>query len=369
MRSSIYPRFIFVTLFALPLTFGDSAASADQDGHRQPDPNQAAESQTPPRFRLAETRTLGQALDELGSEIGIEFRQPGDPTMAITPVDKPLTFWPALDHVLDEADLDIDRYGGDRQSLQLRPRRPGRPSRVDSATYTGPYRLEPTVVTSRRVFRTEALNGLGIEIELGWLPGVTPIGVTLPLDRLVAKLDDGQTIRASGAGNVDVATGREIPIARFQLPLQLPVGQPQSIVTLAGEIRSLLPGPPHRFEFSLNEIGEVQTRQAATVVLEDVRKNGELHELRLAVDFESPGAAMESHRGFLLDNQAVVVFADGSRTEPLGYELYRQSETGIGIGYLFAIGPTAEEARLVYETPTSIVSDETEFLIRDIGLP
>ena len=320
--------------------------------------------------RLGTANTLGAALEAISRDSGLEFEHPLEDSTPINPFESPLPFWHALDYVLDETKLDIDYYGGDAQTIRLQPRQEGRPSRVDSAAYAGIYRLEPTIVTSRRVLKRGDLSGLSVEIELAWKPGITPIGVSIPLDRLSATLDDDQTIKAQGDfGNIDVATGREIPSTDLQLSLQLPAGSPTKLTTLSGQIRSMLPGETHRFDFPLKTISASQTSGAVTVRLEDVRKNGELHEVRLGIDFEAPGQAMESHRGFLLDNPVFVTDAADARQEHLGYQLYRQSATGIGISYLFDLGDSAEAATLTYETPTAVVKNEIDFVIDNILLP
>lgn len=331
---------------------------------------QAAQQPADSDIRLAGAATLGAALEAISRDSRVEFKHPLPAETPITPYDAPLPFWHALDYVLDQANLDIDYYGGDAQTLRLQPRRPGRPSRVDSAAYAGIYRLEPTIVTSRRVLRNDELSGLSVEVELSWKPGVTPIGVTLPLAQLAADFDDEQRVQAqSQIGSIDIATGREIPTADLRLPMQLPAGQPGKITSLSGQIRSLLPGATHRFEFPLHTVSVRESAGSVSVQLEDVRKNGELHEVRLGVEFQSAGAAMESHRGFLLDNEVFVLASDGTRLEHLGYQLYRQSQTGIGIAYLFDIGPTAAEAKLVYSTPSSVVQNEINFLLKNIALP
>lgn len=320
--------------------------------------------------RLAGAATLEAALDAISRDARVEFKHSLPAETPITPYDGPLPFWHALDYVLDQAHLDIDYYGGDATTLRLQPRRAGRPSRVDSAAYAGIFRLEPTIVTSRRVLRNDELSGLSVEVELSWQPGITPIGVTLPLNQLAATLDDDQRVQAqSPVGNIDIATGREIPSTDLRLPLQLPAGRPGKITSLSGQIRSLLPGVVHRFEMPLHTVSARESVGSVTVQLEDVRKNGDLHEVRLGVEFQSPGAAMESHRGFLLDNEVYVLASDGARVEHLGYQLYRQSQTGIGIAYLFDIGSTVADAKLIYVTPTSVVQNEINFLIENIPLP
>ena len=54
----------------------------------------------------------------------------------------------------------IDFYGSEDATLALVPRAEKRPSRFDSAAYADAFRLEPTIVTSRRVLSDESLSGM-----------------------------------------------------------------------------------------------------------------------------------------------------------------------------------------------------------------
>ncbi len=320
--------------------------------------------------RLAGATTLTMALEAISRDSRIEFEHRAPPETPIQPFVSPLPFWHALDYVLDQANLDIDFYGGETNTLALVPRRSNRPSRVDSSAYADPFRLEPMMVTSRRVLHDAGLSGLSVELELSWKPDVQPVGITLPLGQLVAKLDDGATATAQSAdGTIDIAPTANVPMAMVQLPLSLPAGRPTKIVALSGRIESMLPGEIKPFEFALSQGTQTQTADSVTVVLEQVRANGPLHEIRLGVEFKSPGKAMESHRGWLLGNEVSVTMPDGSRQDHLGYELYRHNENGIGIGYLFDIGAEPGEAKLVYRTPTSVVRKEIDFVIQDISMP
>lgn len=320
---------------------------------------------------LSDRRTLGTALQAIAEHHAIEFRHPLPDETPIQPPAKPLSFWQALDHVLDEGGLDLDPYGGDSKVWKLRVSQPMRPRRAASATYAGTFRLEPTVVTSRRVLRQPALSGLSVEIELAWPPGAKPIGLTLPLDRIRAVLSDGETLAAAGGGGgvIDVATGPDIASAVLQIPLQFSPLQATQIDALTGQLRSLLPVDPQRFELPLDATATAQSRGSITLRGEGVRKNEELHEVRLGIEVDVPSEAMESHRGFLLNNEVYAVTADGTRVEHLGYQLYRQAENGIGIAYLFDVGDSVAGCKLIYESPTRIVRDQVEFVIENIPLP
>lgn len=321
-------------------------------------------------IQLGNAATLGEALEAISRDSGIEFDDVPNAEQRITPFGSPLPFWHAVDYVLDQTDLDIDFYSGEAGVISLRPRAENRPSRVDSAAYAGIYRLEPVIVTSRRVLRDASLSGMSVELEVSWKPDAHPLGITLPFTHVLAKLDDGATVGSPElAGAIDIAPSNEVATSTIQVPLDLPAGRPTKIVSLSGKIVSMLPGETKQFDFPLKIASQTQTVDSVTVNLEDVRKNGPLHEVRLGVEFKSPGKAMESHRGWLLSNEVYVSMPDGSRQDHLGYELYRHNETGVGIGYLFDVGDTPGEAKLVYKTPTAVVENEIDFVIQDIQMP
>ncbi len=331
--------------------------------------NAAASDPQGSEVRLTGATTLGQAITAIMADSGIDVRCDADPSLPITPHDGRLPFWHALDHVLDSVDLDVDRYSP-AGTLRLVPRHQSRPSRVDSAAYAAVYRLEPILVTSRRVLHDSTRSGLSVELQLAWKPGRSPIGISLPLESLTARLDDGNTIQPpADAGQLDVSTGPDVHSLGLRVPLPLPEGRPTQITELAGRLRSMLPGRSHDFEFRLDAPNQTKSEQAVTVTVESLTKTAALSEVRLSVEVREAGTAMESHRGWLLDNVAIVRMSDGSERSHLGFQLYRQTQEGIGVGYLFDLGDSPETATLVYRTPTAVVREEVDFVIQDIPLP
>ncbi len=321
-------------------------------------------------IRLDQATTLGQALEAISRDSGVEFENRADESIAFTPVETPLPFWHALDLVLDQAGLDINFYGGGRGMLQLVPRREGRPSRVDSAAYAGVYRIEPTSVTSRRSLNQPNLSGLNIGVEISWEPRVTPIGLTIPVKQLAARLDDDAVLQPQESSEtIDIATNSEIAFSEFYMPMQLPAGQPEKIESLSGIIRALLPGKRQTFELPLSEPSAKRTIDAMTVQIEAVRKNGPLHEIRVGVELKDADRSLESHRHWVFENQAYIRTKDGSRADHLGFEVYRQTESSVGIGYLFDLGDSVTESTFMYESPTAVVPNEVSFVIQDIPLP
>ncbi|TWU20228.1 hypothetical protein Pla52o_47430 [Novipirellula galeiformis] len=321
-------------------------------------------------IRLDGVKTVGEAFEAISRDSGVEFEYHGDTSVPIQAVATPLSFWHAVDLILDQANLDVNFYGGERESLQIVTRESDRPSRVDSAAYAGVYRIEPTSVNSRRVLNHPKLSALNLSMEISWEPRMTPIGLSIPIAQLRGTLDDGAALKPQETGEtIDIATNSEISFSEFYLPMQLPAGQPEKVESLSGVIKALLPGKRQVFELALSEVGNKKKLDAMEVQVEELRKNGPLHEIRVAITLDDAGRSLESHRQWIFENSAYVKRPDGSRADHLGYEVYRQAANGVGIGYFFDLGDAVIDSTLIYESPTSVVPNEVSFVLQDILLP
>lgn len=321
------------------------------------------------RIQLGDAKTLGEALEVISRESKIEFEHSADESLPIQSSNAPLSFWHAVDLVLDQCDLDINFYGGDRETLNLVARQEQRLSRVDSAAYSGVYRIEPMSVSARRVFNQPGQSSLNLSMQITWQPGLTPIGLTIPIDQLSGELDDGQSLKPQTTEKtIDIAANSELAFSEFYLPMELPTESPGKIESLRGTIESLLPGKRHEFELPLTDVGVEKTVDSMTVRLDRVQPNGALYEVRFVVELKGADRALESHRQWIFQNPVHVRDGDGNRIENLGYELYRQTESSVGMGYLFEID-SLENAKLVYESPTSVVRNQVDFVLQDIKLP
>ncbi len=322
------------------------------------------------QVRLSQISNLGEALEAISRDSGVEFEHEANESIAVSPIPTPLPFWHALDFVLDAANLDINFYGGDQDTLKLEPRAKGRPSRVDSAAYAGVYRIEPTAVTSRRNLSKPDLSGLNIAVHISWQPTTTPIGLIIPVAQLSGRLSNSSRLKPqTSSEKIDVATNSDLAMSEFFLPMQLPADQPRKIKSLSGVVRAMLPGKRQTFNLGLSESASSNTIDAMTVTVEEIRKNGPLHEIRVGVELDNADRSLESHRHWIFENAVHVQRKDGSRADHLGYETYRQTSSGVGIGYLFDLGDAVGEATLVYESPTAVIQDEVSFVIQDIPMP
>ncbi|KLU01863.1 putative signal peptide and transmembrane protein [Rhodopirellula islandica] len=329
-------------------------------------------------IRLQNAKTLGEALEAISAASEVEFdleaAGPGiDPGQSIQAPRSPLNFWHAVDHVLDQADLDINFYGGDRTTLMLIPRQANRPSRVESAAYVGIYRLEPTVVTARRVLRSPELSGLNLNLSIEWQPNRTPIGLSLPISAVNGKLSSGEALVPQTSGEtIDIATNSEMAQSEFFLPMQLPSLPAEKIERLSGTLTAMIPGRRETFTLDLNDPAASQTEDQMTVAIESVRDADPLREIRVGVELQSAGRSLESHRQWIFENEAYVLLEDETRLDHLGYQVFRQTDSGVGIGYLFdfgAAGSPPPGSKLIYESPTSVAQDAVDFILNDIPTP
>jgi hypothetical protein len=119
----------------------------------------------------------------------------------------------------------------------------------------------------------------------------------------------------------------------------------------------------------LAEPNATQRIDAMTVQVEQVRRNGPLHEVRVSIELEDANRSLESHRHWIFENPVYITREDGSRADHLGFEVFRQTKTGVGVGYLFDLGDSVGKSKLIYESPTAVVNNEVEFVIQDILLP
>lgn len=320
---------------------------------------------------LGSIKTLGDALETISRASGIEFEHPLPTSTAVAPLPGRLTFWHAVDYVLDQADLDVNLYVGGRETIVLVPRQKDRPSRVDAAAYAGVYRIEPTSVSATRALRTPALSGLSLSLSVSWMPGQTPVGLIVPVNEITGVLNDGQIIRPQQSSrSIDIATTSEVATADFFLPLQLPNSNAQTIESIAGKLSAFLPGPTHDFEIPLDQISSPVQQDDMSVAINRLRRDGPLHSVQIAVKLRLPHEAMESHRQWLVQNEAFVLMDDQTRRDHLGFEVFNQSSGGIVVSYLFDLdGVDSPSGTLVYRSPTSLSPDEVTFILNEIELP
>ncbi|MEO1496094.1 MAG: hypothetical protein AAFV43_02980 [Planctomycetota bacterium] len=334
------------------------------------------------------TEVLKQIGEQTGNQLSDSRSQFGNADasqkVSIELQDEP--FWPAIDRLLDAANLGVYAYGGDYE-LSLVAREPGVRPRFGGAAYAGPYRIEPLRVVSTRGLRTTGEASLDVEVEVAWEPRLQPIAVSQPMSDLTAKVDGGATLsvlRPEQSIDVEVTPGTQG--VEMTLSFVLPERATEQITTINGRLETVIPG--RQTDFRFEAIGAEsrprgQQQGDATVSLERFTKSGPIWELHMRLTMANAGDAFASHRGWVFQNLSYLTDADGARIEHAGFETVLQTANEVGLVYLFDLrdmeasaadaieGAEADPRRLawVYRSPVSIVSLRVEYELKDIQLP
>jgi hypothetical protein len=246
------------------------------------------------------------------------------------------------------------------------------PARAGRASYSGPLRIEPTQITAQRDLRNPANQVLNVGLEIAWEPRLRPIRIRQKESEVTAVDPSQRPLALSDPQAVLEPTVRPGTAAvQMVLPLRLPPRSAQRIARLDGNLRVLLPGRVETFRFDrLSQAVTLQKRIAGTTVtLQRVAHEHDCWSVEVVVRFDQAGEALESHRGWIFSNQAVLEGPDGKPIAPRSFEATRQTENELGIRYLFDGRETLDGCQFLYRTPVLILDKTYEYQLRDIDLP
>lgn len=328
----------------------------------------ADEMPLPEVFAHIEKQTGNRILDQR-NEFGQQAMQA---PISIELEDRP--FWPAFDEILDQAQLNTYTFSGE-DALIVRPREPNAAPRVGRADYAGPFRIEATEVHATRNLRSRGGDSLRVKVEIAWEPRLRPIRINQPLEALTAVDENGDELAASpmSQGELEAPINIGSQSAELQLMLTLPPRTTTKIARLAGTLSTVVPGRTETFRFDdlVNSRGANKRRGGATVTLERVRRAGPIWELHMRVAYDETSGALESHRGWVLQNPSYLVNEAGTRIENVGFETTQQTEAELGLAYLFELPPGTglEGLAWEYQTPAAIIALPVDYELTDINLP
>ena len=291
-----------------------------------------------------------------------------DPSITLQLVDTP--FWKALDEILDEAELTTYNYSGEKSATSLIARPLGTMPRTDMAAYSGVFRFEPTQVEAIRDLRNPANRVLKLFVEVTWEPRLTPISLSQSLETLTLTDENGERIDLARGGAIGADINAGMAATDLELPLVLPPRDVEKIAAMSGEIAVLVPGRVETFTFdNLGEAKDVeQNKASATVILQSVRKNNAIHEVRMVLRFDKAANALESHRGWVLNNEYYLLDKNGKRIDHAGFQTTRQTTNEVGFAFNFVVDDIGE-CQFVYRTPAAVVQKNIPFVLKDIPLP
>ena len=285
---------------------------------------------------------------------------------------KEASFFEALDKLLDAADLTVYSYSDVPGQLLIMNANPGDEPRVSRGSYAGLFRLEVKRMEATRELRNPAGSGVRITTEISWEPRLRPIVLEMPLADLKAVDENGGELKTTGEGEQQYGIETSNSALEIDLHLGLPPRSVTKIASIKGTFTALVPGRVEKFEFTgLDKAkGEQQERGTCVVTLEQLRKNDEVHEVRLRLKFDKAANALESHRGWIGNNPAYIVDGKGNKLENGGFSPSLVAENEAVLSYIFDLSEVdIAKCRFVYETPAALFKVPVEFELKDLELP
>lgn len=338
----------------------------------------AAEAATRPTLitlsgdALPLSKVLAALEEQSGNKI-VDFRkrfgqQVTDPNLKIDLEKAP--FWEALDRVLDQAELSVYSFG-EEGAVNLVGRDEAQLAGTDTASYGGPFRFRPLRIVAIRDLCDPDGQSLRLVLSVAWEPRLKPIGLKQRMADLTVVDENGGPLAVDDRqAEIEVATGNQASV-ELTLPLKLPPREVKQIASLKGKLTSMLPGKVETFRFTdLTTAKNVEQRIAGAIItLEQVRQNGSIWEVRMRLRFDEAGRALESHRGWILGNEAYLEGPDGKPVPYANLEVTGQSEDAIGLAYGFVLDGPPEKHKFVYKTPGVIVATAFDYEIKNVKLP
>jgi hypothetical protein len=319
---------------------------------------------------LAEfTKQTGNAFTDYREQMGQEAR---DPKISLK-VDA-VPFWQAVDQALDVADSTLYAYADEAEedALAVIDRPISELPRQERAfSYSGPFRLEATTMEANVDLRNPMARSLALLLDVAWEPRLRPVNLEVALADVSAADESGNAIAVEAEEertDIQIVPGEHVTEVR--IPLVMPARSVGKIASLKGKFTALVPGREETFRFDdFKKANQEQRRSGVVVGLERVRKNNDVWEFRVRVRFDDAAGALQSHMGWIFNNEAFLETSDGQKIEPDGTETYRQTEDEVGVAYLFGIEGKLTGHTLVYKTPTVIVPLPIEFELKEMELP
>lgn len=295
-----------------------------------------------------------------------------DPKIKLS-LDK-VTFWKAVDTVLDAAEFSLYDYDEESDALAFTAREANAIKRLGGAYYGGLFRLEPSRIEAVRNLKNTSSRSLRLTVDVAWEPRVRPIVLQQPLADVTAVDEKGNSLTFdSTQGTPEVSVEGTNGGVELDFPLNAPDRSVKQIASLKGKLVATVLGRVETFEFAdLDKVKKAEEeRGGVTVAIDEARRNNDIFDVSIRVQFDKAANALESHRGWILTNECYLVDPKGNRIDQAGIEAELQDVNEVGLSYKFDLGDVKSLAgyKFVYKTPAAIIRIPVEFELTGIDLP
>ena len=323
---------------------------------------------------------VSKAIAELARQSGnplVDYREKfnqeqRDPMIKVELKDVP--FWQAFDTVLDAANLSVYEFDEEKGALAYVARGDGAVPRIGKASYNGLFRMEPARIEAVRDLKNPENRSLKLFVEMSWEPRVRPIVIEQALDELSATDEAGKAILIDGSeGKLEVPVETNNSAVELELPLQAPDRTVKQIASIKGKLEAVCLGRVESFEFAdIDKLKAAELeRGGATVTVDSCRKNGDIYEVNMRVTFDKASNALESHRGWIYNNECFLLDPKKNRIDNVGVEATLTGDNEVGLSYKFDLGENATPKghAFIYRTAAAIIRVPVEYELKGIDLP
>jgi hypothetical protein len=316
----------------------------------------------------------GNPLSDVREQLGIEATNPG---LDLDIKDVP--FLEALDRVAKDAQVGVSYFTGDGSlgitggAMSDNPDAPPRnPSIKPLVQYTGPFRIEFKQIGLARDFEAGTTIA-NVQLEVGWEPRLRPMLLKHKTDELKVLDDHKKEIKPQVAmESEEVVVRPENSAAQINLNLDAPDRAAAKLALLHVKAEVTIPAGIKVFRFPSLAQQDVAVKQGdVSVTLQSTEVDEQVWKVNVELAYPAEGPAFESYRQGLFNNRLWLERADGSRFAHNGGFSNTGSDGGkLGFEYLFVDVPgKPADYRLVYETPSKVVTIPLEFEFKDVPLP
>lgn len=281
------------------------------------------------------------------------------------------SFWEIIHAVGDQANLDSNAFNSDRGVLRLSPRDGMKPKVQIPRDDSGVFDATISEIAATRNLLNPELNHYTLRLRLRWEPRIAPIAISLPaksvkvVDEFDAQVKMPKSeVVYSGTVNADTP--------ELELSIRLPSvdRQVERLKSLDCELNTILPGRVESFRFrdiGRQQAGFTQSKAGVSVGFEGVEKNEDLYTVLVSIAFDNPSRGLESHLGWVYENEMYLTGDGDKKLVPLATETAGRTKEKITMKYFFADDPSA--FTLHYRTPAAIVAVPVKISLKGIPLP
>ena len=329
------------------------------------------------RVTLTGEMTVAEALASIAKQTGNRVTVSDVTTgqKSVTLSLKDVLFWKALGSIMDQSRLVIDKYGGGPGVIALVALPPDGGNGLAQGDVplsdARIFRVEVARVDSSVNLQEPNLDYTTVTLRVRWEPRLRPISIDMPMSQVFIKDEFDDKVDVSDPNSVMYGSVQpELPELEFSLPLRRVDRQVEQLKSLQATIDAVLPGRVETFRFrNLKDqrIGRELKRAGATVAFGGIKKNEDIYMVTLSVGFQEENNALESHQGWIFQNEVYLENEQKEREESIGMETVQQDNSKVTIRYLFLEDPG--NRTLVYKTPAAIVKMPVTIDLKKIPLP